>query len=192
MSLAPKFYLVDKSGNPLSQRVLDATQELGQNFLAFESKIGDSAVVSDCVEQTAIKVEAHERTHGPIQNLTGYFLRSFANAIKSKLRNGNHHTIKEAPMSDKVLEIRAAPNHRNSAETIERRILLEQTLQILRQLDEDKQELLFMAAHGYSAKNIAGFRGMTETNVNTSLHRARVEARRVLKDKVLPNPVKRY
>jgi len=178
MSWVPKFHLVDASGNPLGERFQQVARILERRFFAVQTRVGDAAVVCNCVEQTALKVHAHEEKHGPIEDLAPYFLRSFSNQVSTLLRDGNHHTVKENPMSDQVLELRAGPGHSDSAETIERRIIINQAL---RNMDKDKRAMLVLNGCGYSAKQIAKRFGTTEGNVYTSLHRAREEARKVLK-----------
>ena len=176
MSWGSKFHLVDASGNPLGERFQQVARKLERQFFAAQPKVGDDAVVCNCVERTALKVHTHEEKYGLIEDLAPYFLRTYSNVVNTLLRGG-YHTIHEDSVPDQQLELRAGPSRTDSAETIERKILINQAL---RNMDKDKRAMLALDVSGYSAKQIAKRFGTTEGNIYTILHRAREEARKVL------------
>ena len=176
MSWNSKFHLVDDSGEPLGDRFQQIAKKHERQLFAASRKLGyDDAVLCDCVERTAVKVHAHEKKYGPVEDLGSYFLRAFWNEIKKLLRGGNHHTTRERSRTDKELELQAGATLTNSAEAIERHITIEQ---VFRRLDVKKQKMLWFDGYGHSTKDIAKCFGTTEGNVNTILHRAREEAKK--------------
>ena len=128
------------------------------------------------MEETALRVHIHERKRGRVDNLRPFFLRVFSNVVRSLLR-GRHHTKYEAVVSDRVLEARGGFAPTGSGEQAESWIMAREALE---RLDERKQEILILDALGYSAHEIARKFGMTQSNVYTTLHRAREEAKKVL------------
>jgi RNA polymerase sigma factor (sigma-70 family) len=122
-------------------------------------------------------VHIHERKRGRVENLRPFFLRVFSNVVRSLLR-GPHHSKYEAMVSDRVLEARGGLARVGSAEQAESWILAREALE---RLDQRKQELLILDALGYSAQEIARTFAMSEGNVYTTLHRAREEAKQLLK-----------
>lgn len=176
MPWVPKFHLVDASGNPLDERFQRVARRLERHFFNALPEVGDEAVVCNCVEQTALKVHAHEQKYGRVQDLSSYFLRVYSNVVSSLLR-GRYHTKYESVAPDQKLEIQAGPSRAGSPEAIERQILIDE---ILRNLDEKKRMMLLLDGIGYSARDIAKRCKTSEGNVYTTLHRAREEARKLL------------
>lgn len=186
MPWVPKFHLVDAAGNPLEERFQRVARKLERHFFNAFPEIGDEAVVCNCVEQTALKVHAHEQTYGRVQDLASYFLRVYSNVVSTLLR-GRYHTKYESAVPDQELEICAGPSRTGSPEAIERQILIDQTL---RGLDKNKRMMLLLDGLGYSAKDIARRCGTNEGNVYTTLHRAREEARKLMEKRGLADPDK--
>lgn len=186
MRWVPKFHLVDAAGNPLEERFQQVARKLERHFFNALPEIGDEAVVCNCVEQTALKIHTHEQKYGRVEDLAPYFLRVYSNVVSTLLR-GPHHTKYESAVPDQELEIKAGSSSAESAEAIERQILIDQTL---RGLDENKRMMLLLHALGYSARDIAKRCKMSESNVYTALHRAREEARKVLQKSGLDAPDK--
>lgn len=176
MERAPKFHLVDECGKPLDERFGTVVRQLEREFFHRFRQLRDPAVVANCVEQTALRVHIHEQKRGRVQNLRPFFLRVFSNVVRSLLR-GPYHTKYEAIVSDRILEKRGGVANAGSAEQAERWIIAREALE---QLGERKQEILILDALGYSAQEIARAFTMSESNVYTTLHRAREEARRIL------------
>lgn len=186
MRWVPKFYLVDAAGNPLEERFQQVARKLERHFFNSLSEIGDEAVVCNCVEQTALRIHTHEQKYGRVDDLSSYFVRVYSNVVSTLLR-GRYHTKYESAVPDQELEVRAGPSCAGSAETTERQILLDQ---ILRGLDENKRMMLLLDGLGYSARDIAKRCKTSESNVYTTLHRAREEARKVLQKSGLDDPNK--
>lgn len=176
MESAPKFHLVDESGKPLDERFGAVVRQLEQEFFHRFRQLRDPAVIANCVEETALRVHIHETKRGRVENLRPFFLRVFSNVARSLLR-GRHHTKYEALVSDRVLESRGGFARAGTAEQAESWIIAKEALE---QLDSRKQELLILDALGYSAREIARKFGMSESNVYTSLHRAREEAKKIV------------
>jgi RNA polymerase sigma factor (sigma-70 family) len=176
MERAPKFHLVDQSGKPLDERFCAVVRQLEQEFFHRFRQLRDPAVVANCVEQTALRVHIHEGKRGRVQNLRPFFLRVFSNVVRSLLR-GPHYTKYEAAVSDRVLETRGGFARTGTAKQAEIWIMAREALE---RLDQRKQEILILDALGYSAQEIAGTFGMSESNVYTTLHRAREEAKKIL------------
>jgi RNA polymerase sigma factor (sigma-70 family) len=176
MERAPKFHLVDQAGKPLDERFCAVVRQLEQEFFHRFRQLRDPAVIANCVEQTALRVHVHEGKRGRVENLRPFFLRVFSNVVRSLLR-GPHHSKYEAIVSDRVLEARGGFARTGSAEQAESWIIAREALE---RLDERKREMLILDALGYSAKEIARTFGMSESNVYTTLHRAREEAKKVL------------
>jgi RNA polymerase sigma factor (sigma-70 family) len=175
--MEPKFHLVDAAGNPLDERFYHVARKLERHFLKVLPHVGDEAVVCNCVEETALKVHTHEQKRGRVNDLTPFFLRVFSNVVKTLLR-GPYYTKYELRLPDDELEERAGSTRNGSADDTERRILLNETL---RALSEKKRMMLLLDLLGHSAKDIAKRLETTESNVYTTLHRAREEARKLLR-----------
>lgn len=173
-----KFHLVDTAGNPLDERFHQATRKLERHFLNKLPALGDEAIISNCVEETARKVHAHEQKNGRVSNLNPFFLRVYTNVVNSLLR-GPYYTKFERNVTKDELERFAGSTRTGSAENTEQQILVNETL---RGLSERKRVVLLLDAIGCSAREIAKQLGTTETNVFTMLHRARQEARNVCKE----------
>jgi RNA polymerase sigma factor (sigma-70 family) len=176
MERAPKFHLVDQCGKPLDERFGAVVRQLEKEFFHRFRQLRDPAVIANCVEQTALRVHIHERKRGRVQNLRPFFLQVFSNVVRSLLR-GPHHTKYEAMVSERVLEARGGFASAGTAEQAESWIIAREALE---KLDERKQEILILDALGYSAQEIARRYGMSESNVYTTLHRAREEAKKIL------------
>ena len=175
MERAPKFHLVDAAGNPLDERFQRVARKLERHFLNALPDVGDEAVVFNCVEETALKVHAHEQKNGRVNDLGPFFLCVFSNVVKTLRRR--YYTKYESNCPDDELEVRAGAAQNGCAENMERHILLNETL---RALDEKKRMMLLLKWLGYSAKDIAKRLRTSEGNVYTTLHRAREEARKLL------------
>lgn len=186
MSWVPKFHLVDASGNPLEERFQRVARKLERQFFNALPEVGDEAVVCNCVEQTALKVHVHEQKYGRVDDLSSYFLRVYSNVVSTLLR-GRYHTKYESTLPDQELEVSAGCSRAGSAEAIERQILIDE---ILRGLDERKRMMLLLDGIGYSARDIAKRCKTSESNVYTTLHRAREEARKLLENSGLAVPDK--
>jgi RNA polymerase sigma factor (sigma-70 family) len=171
--LSSNLYLIDTTGNPLDERFYAAAEELSGAFFQAFSDLGDPAVVSNAVEESARKIARHERKNGPVKDLPSYFLRTFWNITRSLVRRG-YYTKYERAVSDRELEIHAGVAGRNSLD-LERWVAAKE---ILVTLDERKRTMLILDCQGYSAKEIAKDLKTTEDNVYTTLYRARQEARR--------------
>lgn len=176
MGSEPKFHLVDQSGKPLDERFGAVVQQLEKEFFHRFRQLRDPAVVANCVEQAALRVHMHERKRGRVQNLRPFFLRVFSNLVRSLLR-GPYHTKREAITSERALEAHCGFARVGSAEQTESWIIAREALE---RLDQRKQEILILDALGYSCQEIARAFGMTESNVYTTLHRAREEAKKIL------------
>lgn len=176
MPKAAKFHLVDASGNPLDERFHQVTRKLEGHFRNVLQSVGDEAVICNCVEEAARRVHAHEQKSGHVKDLGSFFLRVFSNLVKSLLR-GPHYTRLESSFTAEELEKQAGPAQNGCAEATERHILIDEAL---RGLSEKKRMMLMLDAIGYSAKDIGRRLQISESDVYTTIHRAREEARKVM------------
>jgi RNA polymerase sigma factor (sigma-70 family) len=167
------YYLVDHNGNPLSARYQAAVAQLHPAFVRKFPKFSDPADISNAVEDAARRVAKYEMDHGEVTSLRPFLIRVYTNVVNSMIRGGYYRNC-EASTPDLQLEAYVACDFGRVRDNAENVILIGQAL---KRLDARKRRVLALHAEGFSAREIGGQLGMSERNVNTSLHRARAKIR---------------
>jgi DNA-directed RNA polymerase specialized sigma24 family protein len=135
-------------------------RQLEREFFERFRQVRDPAVIANCVEEAALRINIHENKRGRVENLRPFFLRVYSNIVKSLLR-GPHHTKHEISVPDRELEARGQSCRTGTAEETERWLIAREAIG---QLDERQQELLRLNALGYTGKEIARKLHTTENN----------------------------
>ena len=167
------YYLVDNNGTQLSARYERAVTRLHSAFVRKFPKPSDPTDISNAVEETARRVARYEMTRGEVKNLDAFIIRAYSNVVNSMFRRGRYAS-REASASDRDLEALISGGLHRDTQRIENAILFRQTLDML---DERKRQLVILTAAGFTAREISARLGISEANVNTSLHRARAKVR---------------
>jgi RNA polymerase sigma factor (sigma-70 family) len=167
------YYLVDHDGRPLSARYETAVAQLDEGFVRRFPRLSDPADISNAVEETARRVASYEAKYGQVNNLCAFMVRAYSNLVNSIIRAG-YYARCEASMSARELEVLACDAPQREKHKVEDAVLVRQTLDML---DERKRQLVILTAEGFSAREISARLGISERNVNTSLHRARAKVR---------------
>lgn len=175
MDAAPKFHLVDSDSEPLDERYEEAARELHGAFFNRFPHLTDPAVVSNLVEESALRISNYEKRNGRVKNLPPFFLRTFCNAVKSVFRQGYYRQNKMSLANMKSEILSPSEAQLPSADVIALRTALTT-------LDERKRTALVLYSQGHTAKEIAQKLGTTEQNAWQILRRARQEVRAILED----------
>ena len=172
MAIPRKFHLVDSSGNPLEERFHAAVKQLeGTLFHGFE-ELGDPAVISNTIEETATRIAQHEKKYGPVRDLVSYFLRVFTNLARTKVKRG-YYTQHETTLS----EVQLQQHTDQGVESIEAHVQLRETLDAL---ESRKRKIAILHATGWGTREIAQLMETSEENIHTILHRIREQIKKLL------------
>jgi RNA polymerase sigma factor (sigma-70 family) len=165
---SPNFYFVDEEGKKLEERIANAASELYPRFAARFGGLARTAVVEDLFEQAARNVAEYERARGaPVKDLGAFSWRVIFNRAVSLLRRNR----RELPLHETG---RACAAAEGSEERIEQALRLQQ---ILMKLDPLAVEIALLKKQGFSSAEIAKAKGLTVSNVDTIMSRARARLR---------------
>jgi DNA-directed RNA polymerase specialized sigma24 family protein len=179
MNPADSHTFLDPDGRPFDERMQSVLRVLYRRFQKALPRIDDGIFVTEVLEEAGRRTVAHEAEHGQVDNLEAFVWHAALNVAKTRLAHSSMRLASKtlsSAASDAV--IRSLPARDGTREQIERDILVQQAL--VHVLPEE-QAIYFKWAWGHPSRDIAQAFGMTETYVNTIIHRINVRLRERLR-----------
>jgi RNA polymerase sigma factor (sigma-70 family) len=165
----PNLYLVDDDGEQLSERVVNAANQIA-NAIFSRYRTTDPAEVSDAIEHSA-RVTARQLRKGRSLKLPAFLWTIATNRIRAR----QEMRSREQGVGSDLLEDLAGGQ--GTASRLEMGVAVHEALE---RLPERERMILVMKSQGLSAKEIGRYLGMSAINVDTTACRAREKVCNIL------------
>jgi RNA polymerase sigma factor (sigma-70 family) len=184
-----RFLLVDEEGVLRDDRYQSVAQEIGRTFADREWYL-DSAELDNLLGTIGDRLSAHEKKSGVFEDFSHFravFWKSFWNGLNSLGRKSEYRIRRgkvalETAELDSQLDTNSWNN--NAFVDVHCQLLSEDCF---RSLCAPERRIMWLKRDGYKSREIAQKLGLTETNVNVIVSRARACARFILSGQKLDN-----
>lgn len=166
-----KLWLLDTRGQPLSSRMQRVLRRLLPRVRRQFPALRDKVVLTDMLEEAGRRITPREERSGQVQKIDEYTWVTLRNVGISRMRRSSNRVIQRTVASDvSEVVLSGAQTESNTAEEIERRILLRE---VLERLTPDEQLVFARKIAGFTSEEIARQRGCSVVAVDTAFSRAK-------------------
>lgn len=170
--------LFDAQGNPLSPGIVSAITHLLPRLRRSFPPLSDEVLLTNVLDQAARRLAAREAQIGPLEKWHGHAWVALRDAATSQMRRGAVRVLRKTLANDPAANrLALMPGHSDTAEHIERRVLVRELLTLL---SPHERLVVTWKARGLTSLEIATKLSRSVVAVDTTLSRIRTKLRRAV------------
>jgi len=170
--------LLGSDGQPFEPRIERVLVHLVSRLRREFPALQDEVTLTEVMEEAGRRIRAREQRGGALERLHGYAWVTIRSVATSKMRLGSTRLIQHTVGPDVAdARLATAPSKLNTAEDIERRLLVRE---LLSRLSKEERLTCLWKQAGFSSQEIADHQGRTVESVDTMFSRAKQKLRRAL------------